>query len=116
MRNIKDLAPCLLVKCIQRIRQYKLHRNTGYSFLEDSVDSIFLGGAFEIGMSDSLTLIGEIWSEFPAASSDDNEVAEILGGAAYALSDNLMMDFGIGTGLYKEDVDLRYTAGLTYSF
>ena len=93
----------------------KLNGNVGYSFLEDSDDSIFLGTSFEYSISDSLTLIGEIWSEMPKDSSDD-DVAEILGGAVYDVSDTISLDFGIGTGLHSEDIDLRYTMGVTYHF
>ena len=94
----------------------KLHGNAGYSFLENSDDSIFLGGAFEYSISDSLTLMGEIWTETPIDSSDDDKVAEILGGATYDISDTITLDFGIGTGLHKENIDLRYTTGVTYNF
>ena len=93
----------------------KLHGNVGYSFLEDSDDSTFLGVSFEHSISDSWTLIGEIWSEIPKDSSDD-DVAEILGGAIYDVSDTIALDFGIGTGLHSEDIDIRYTMGVTYYF
>ena len=87
----------------------------GYNSLEDSDDSIFLGASTEYSISDSLTLIGEIWSEMPTDSSDD-DVTEILGGAVYDVSDTISLDFGIGTGLHSEDIDLRYTTGVTYHF
>ena len=93
----------------------KLHGNVGYSFLEDSDDSIFLGVAFEHSINNSLTLIGEIWTEMPKDSSDD-DVAEVLGGVTYDASDTITLDFGIGTGLDSKDIDLRYTMGVTYSF
>ncbi len=94
----------------------KLHGNVGYSSLEDSDDSIFLGISIEHSISDSLTLIGEIWTDMPTDSNDADDVAEVLGGVAYDVSDTITLDFGIGTGLHKEDIDLRYTLGATYHF
>ncbi len=93
----------------------QLNGNVGYSFLEDSDDSVFLGASIEYSISNSLTLIGEVWSEQPTDSSDD-DVAEVLGGAVYDVSDTISLDFGIGTGLHSEDIDLRYTMGATYHF
>lgn len=105
----------LFLNASKEFGKTKLHGNVGYSFLEDSDDSIFLGGAFEYDISDSLTLIGEIWSEMPTDSSDD-DVTEILGGVAYDISDTINLDFGVGTGLHSENIDLRYTMGVTYNF
>ncbi len=93
----------------------QLNGNVGYNALEDSDDSVFLGASIEYSISDSLTLIGETWTEMPIDSSDDN-VAEVLGGVTYDISDAYTLDFGIGTGLYKNDIDLRYTMGVTYNF
>ena len=93
----------------------QLNGNVGYSFLEDSDDSVFLGASIEYSINNSLTLIGEVWSEQPTDSSDD-DVAEVLGGAVYDVSDTISLDFGIGTGLHTEDIDLRYTMGATYHF
>jgi len=93
----------------------QLNGNVGYNSLEDSDDSVFLGASIEYSISNSLTLIGEVWSENPTDSSDD-DVAEVLGGAVYDVSDTISLDFGIGTGLHSEDIDLRYTMGATYHF
>jgi hypothetical protein len=93
----------------------QLNGNVGYNSLEDSDDSVFLGASIEYSISNSLTLIGEVWSEKPTDSSDD-DVAEVLGGAVYDVSDTISLDIGIGTGLHSEDIDLRYTMGATYHF
>jgi len=106
----------LFLNVSKELGKTKLHGNLGYSFLEDSDDSYFLGVALEYSVNDSLTLIGEIWTEVPVGSSDDDSVTEILGGVAYDISDAITLDVGIGTGLHNEDTDLRYTMGATYNF
>jgi len=105
----------LFLNASKEFGKTKIHGNVGYSFLEDSDDSIFLGVAFEHSINNSLTLIGEIWTDMPTNSSDD-DVAEVLGGVTYDISDTITLDFGIGTGLDSKNIDLRYTTGVTYSF
>ncbi len=105
----------LFLNASKKFGKIQLNGNIGYSFLEDSDDSVFLGASIEQSISGSLTLIAEIWTDMPTDSSND-DVAEVLGGVTYDISDAITLDFGIGTGLHTEDIDLRYTFGATYNF
>ena len=71
-----------------------------------------LGGAIEYPVLKRLILVGEVTAE---ASS--TIVWEMLIGAYLPVSESLMIDFGVGRGLSKENNSmLKGTLGLTYAF
>jgi len=99
----------------KRLGKITVNTNIGYNFREEASDSTFVGASLDYKVTDTLSLISEIWAEVPT-KADIHQTTEILAGATYDLSDGITLDMGIGTGLSSDDIDVRYTAGVTYSF
>ena len=91
-----------------------IHFNLGFTSTGDVKEAVItsLGGAIEYPVLKRLILVGEVTAE---ASS--TIVWEMLIGAYLPVSESLMIDFGVGRGLSKENNSmLKGTLGLTYAF
>jgi hypothetical protein len=78
-------------------------------------NELFLGTAVRHQVNDPLTLVAEIFTTSPLGRFSDGIVA-INTGFRYELSERVILDGGIGTGLRSRQADLVLTAGATWFF
>jgi len=85
-----------------------LHGNLGYTAKAKTAS---FGVALEYPANEKLNLVAEITGE----NKSDSPI-EALIGANFSATENLTLDFGIGTGLNDYSTRLNVTGGLTLSF
>lgn len=112
------IANLIATKSFKKIT---LHGNLGYNATEDlqeeeSFDFISLGLAGEYVLTEKLTLVSEIFSEFATKSIGEDDPVEILLGATYAFPTETVLDCAMAFGLTDGAPDYRITVGLTHEF
>lgn len=104
----------------KEIEPLALHLNLGYIRNENKAEErknlwhASLAAAY--GVSEKLTLAGNIGIEQNADRNVNTNPAFILVGLIYSLAENLDIDFGIKSGLSKPETDYSVLAGLAWRF
>jgi hypothetical protein len=99
---------------------WAFHLNLGYIRNENKSDERknlwHASLATGYGISEKVTLVGNIGVEQNADRNVNTDPAFILGGLIYSVSENLDLDFGIKGGLTKPEADYSVLAGLAFRF
>lgn len=97
------------------------HLNLGYTFKEEpegkDVDDIF-GYKFALvyPVNEKFNLMNEIVGETNFEGDFDDNPCEGLVGFNYAISNNVVYDFGVGYQMSKSSPDYKITTGITTTF
>jgi len=90
--------------------------NAGYTFVTDDrrLDRWFLSAAATGSATDRVLVMGEVISELGVSRADD----EVLGrlGLAYAFTERVRGDLGVGVGLNRPAPEVVVTVGVTIAF
>lgn len=104
----------------KEIAPWAFHLNLGYIRNENKADERknlwHASIASEYGLTEKLTLVGNIGSERNADRNVNTNPAFVLGGLIYSISENLDIDFGVKGGLNKPEADYSVLAGLAWRF
>ena len=97
-----------------------VHANVGYTWTGNRSNEVFddlihYGVASDYQLTEKLQFVLELFANTPTVNGSDTSLS-ISGGARYALSDNLIFDTAIGSGLRRDQADIRATIGLTWTF
>ena len=100
---------------------FALHSNVGYSFKEDfddedNEDVLTYGLAIEYSLNDKFNLVGEVFGDTVLKRKFQDNSCSALLGVNYAITDNIVLDFGAGTGISRVDPDFKVTLGITIGF
>lgn len=95
--------------------------NLGYAFREDfanmdNEDALTYGVAVEYSLNDNVNLVAEVSGETALKRKFNDNSCSALVGFNYSLSDNVILDIGVGTAISRADPDLKVTSGVTISF
>ena len=97
------------------------HVNVGYTWVgqpggEDVGDIVHYGAALEVQGNDAMQWVGEVFAE-KELQKDTQMLVLCNVGLRWSLSENLMLDMAVGTGLNGDVApDITATAGLTWAF
>lgn len=100
---------------------FAVHLNAGYTWVgiptgEDGGDVLHGSAAMEFQLTDSFCAVGEVLAEKELEDDADTLVFGNVG-VCWAVSDDLVFDAAVGTGLSGDDTpDFRATVGLTWLF
>ncbi len=101
--------------------RFAVHLNAGYTWVgiadsEDGGDVLHGSTAMEFQLTDSFCAVSEVLAEKELEDDADTMVFGNVG-VCWAVSENLVIDAAVGTGLSGEDsTDFRATVGLTWLF
>lgn len=104
----------------KEFEDFTLFFNAGYIRNENSVDErknlwhLSLAGEYRI--KEELKIVGNIGMEKAPDKTADEELAFLIGGAVYSLSEVFDLSGGIKAGLTKTETDLSLMAGITWRF
>jgi hypothetical protein len=104
----------------KEIEPWEFHLNLGYIRNENKADERknlwHASLAAVYGITEKLTLVGNIGLERNVDRNVNTNPAFILGGLIYSISENLDIDFGVKGGLNKPEADYSVLAGLAWRF
>jgi hypothetical protein len=104
----------------KEIAPWAFHLNLGYIRNENKADERknlwHASVAAGYGITEKLTLVGNIGFERNADRNVNTNPAFVLGGLVYSISENLDIDFGVKGGLNKPEADYSVLAGLAWRF
>jgi hypothetical protein len=104
----------------KEVEHWAFHLNLGYIRNENKSDERkdlwHASVAAGYGITEKLTLVGNIGLERNVDRNVNTNPAFILGGLIYSISENLDIDFGVKGGLNKPEADYSVLAGLAWRF